>query len=634
MDRNSIIGIVLIMALVVTWFFFFGDQGQQQQQAENQTPKDTSEQVAQDTARDTTSSTPEIAELDSGATPVNEDSLAEVRITEDYGMFAPSAVRDEDTGSIAMFRVKTDKFDIGITPLGGMIREIYLNEYKTYDQEPLPVVNFHAFNTMSIQFVTLGERIRSINSETLVFEPKDVSSLKVSGENSKSVSFRAKTTRADGYLEFVYTFYGDKYDYDLEVKFTNIQNQLRDKTYRMTWRELIPKTEKTFEEQRAKSGIVYRVADDVEELPGLTEEVVEEKPTGQLDWIAFRNQFFTHALMADVEGGSRFSSTKFKMVTPNGDYIKAMEATFSVPITSKKMKFVAGPLEYYTMASYDVKLDRQLNLGWGPLKYVNAWVIIPIFKFLEGSVGNYGIIILILALLIKIVVSPLTFKTYISGAKMRIANQTDEVKALEKKYKDDSTKLQQEKMSLYRKLGVNPFGGCLPMLLQYPILISMFFFFPTSIELRQESFLWAEDLSTYDSILELGFSIPGYGDHVSLFTLLMAVSIFIYTLINQKTQGQMNTNPIMKWFPYIMPVFLLVFLNNYSAGLSYYYFLSNLISISQTALTKFFVDDEKILAQIRETAAKRKKSGKKSRMERWMEKQQQKQKELQRSKRK
>ncbi len=632
MDRNSVIGIVLIMALVVTWFFFFGDPPQQKDNTTKGQSSDTSG-TASDLPGDTAANG-NIAEIKLPPDSSKLDSIRDARYRDDFGEFAPSAARPSDTSSLNFFRVTTDKFEIAISPLGAMIREIYLNDYVTYEKDPLPIIDLNTYNSTAIQFVTLGERIRSINSASLVFQSDfPDGKLKVNGSDTKTVTFRAPTTRKDGYLEFIYTFYGDRFDYDLQIKFTNLENLLRDKSYRMTWRELVPKTEKSIDESRAKSGIVYKVGDDVEEISGADEEPVELKDRGEPDWIGFRNQFFTHCILADVANETRFSSYEFRMFTPRGNYVKAMEARFNVPVSTKKIRFVAAPLEYSTMASYDNLMDRQLSLGWGPLKYINAWVIIPVFKFLEGSIGNYGIIILILALLVKIVVSPLTHKTYISGSKMRIANQTEEVKALDKKYKDEPAKLQQEKMAVYRKLGVNPFGGCLPMILQYPVLISMFFFFPTSIELRQESFLWAEDLSTYDSILDLDFRIPGYGDHVSLFTLLMAASILVYTIVNQKTQPSMTTNPVMKWFPYIMPFFLLIFLNNYSAGLSYYYFLTNIISIGQTTITRYFVKDETILAQIRETELKRKKSGKKGRMERWMEKQQAKQRELQRMRR-
>ncbi len=311
-----------------------------------------------------------------------------------------------------------------------------------------------------------------------------------------------------------------------------------------------------------------------------------------------------------------------------------MQATFDIDIAtaesgSTEYLFYAGPLDVEILKQYDRDMLYQVEMGYGPLKYVNRYLIIPTFNFLEGIFSSYGLIIFLLALMIKLLTYPMTWKTHISTAKMRVVNQTPEIKALDEKYKDDPTKLQQEKMGIYRQLGVSRFGGCWPMLLQYPFLVALFFFFPNSIDLRQQSFLWAPDLSTYDSVLELGFNIPWYGDHVSLFTLLMTASVFAYTIINQKMQAQVVANPVMKYFPYIMPIILLGFLNSYSAGLSWYYLVANLLSITQTMITKRFVNEDKLLAQMRENAKKKSKdpNKKKGTLERWAAKQQARQRE-------
>jgi YidC/Oxa1 family membrane protein insertase len=260
---------------------------------------------------------------------------------------------------------------------------------------------------------------------------------------------------------------------------------------------------------------------------------------------------------------------------------------------------------------------------------------IYVFKFFEKYIPNYGLIILLFAFLIKLIVFPLTYKSYVSMAKLRVLNGTPEMKELDEKFKDDPQKQQVQKMAIYKKMGVSPLGGCLPMLLQWPILISMFFFFPQSIELRQKAFLWAHDLSTYDSVLELGFSIPGYGDHVSLFTILMAISIYIYTYFQQKSQPTNAAMPFMKYLPYIFPIIFVIFLNNYASGLSWYYFAANIISIIQTTSIRASLDDEKLLAEMRSNLQKGGKNGKKSgakkskgRLEGWVEKQQKKQETL------
>ncbi|MCA1744212.1 MAG: membrane protein insertase YidC, partial [Bacteroidales bacterium] len=287
--------------------------------------------------------------------------------------------------------------------------------------------------------------------------------------------------------------------------------------------------------------------------------------------------------------------------SPFLNYNKA-EAVVPVDFSTNQeigFQFYFGPNRFYTLNSYDkdLELNKLIDLGWGILGWINRYAVIPVFNFLEGFIGSYGIIILILTLLIKLVLFPLTYKSYISSAKMKVLKpQIDEIN--ERIPKDKAMERQQATMALYKKAGVNPMGGCLPMLLQMPILIALFRFFPASIELRQESFLWATDLSTYDSILDLPFNIPFYGAHVSLFTLLMAATNIVYTKMNAEMTQSANQMPGMKTMMYMMPVMFLFFFNSYSAGLSYYYFVSTLITIGQTLLIRQFVDDKLLLKKI------------------------------------
>ena len=286
--------------------------------------------------------------------------------------------------------------------------------------------------------------------------------------------------------------------------------------------------------------------------------------------------------------------------------VKTLSATFSLPYDRKPsqsygMRFYFGPNHYQTLKKIDdLNLEKLIPLGWGIFGWVNRFLVIPTFNFLDSFNINYGIIILLLTILVRILILPLTYGSFKSQAKMKVL--APEMAEINEKFKDDAMKKQQEVMSLYRKAGVNPLGGCIPGLLQLPILIAMFRFFPSSIELRQQSFLWATDLSTYDSILNLPFTIPFYGDHVSLFTLLMTVSTLIYTRMNMQMTAA--TNPQMKWMMYLMPIMFLGFFNNYSAGLSYYYFLSNIIGFGQQYLFKAFLDENKIHAQIQENKKK------------------------------
>ena len=317
----------------------------------------------------------------------------------------------------------------------------------------------------------------------------------------------------------------------------------------------------------------------------------------------------------------------------NSDYIKDLSAKFELPFSHSRnetinFQFFFGPNHYKTLLSYGKGFEELVPLGWGIFGWVNKYVIIEIFDFLSNYIKSYGIIILLLTLIIKLALSPFTYKAYLSQAKMKVLKP--EIDKLSEKHKSkDPMKVQQETMGLYRKAGVNPMGGCLPMLFQFPILIAMFRFFPASIELRQESFLWADDLSSYDSIYNLGFEIPFYGDHVSLFTLLMTISTLLYTRMNsQMATGQMAQ---MKWMMYLMPVMFLGFFNNYAAGLSYYYFLANMFTFSQMYFMKKLVNEDAILAQLE---ANKKKPKKKSKFQKKLEDMQRKQEEQMRKRKK
>ncbi|NLA24445.1 MAG: membrane protein insertase YidC, partial [Bacteroidales bacterium] len=298
-----------------------------------------------------------------------------------------------------------------------------------------------------------------------------------------------------------------------------------------------------------------------------------------------------------------------KIGDDNSEYLKKFYAELSLPVNREShvevpIKLYYGPNKFSVLKSYDNKLEKLVPLGWGIFGWVNRFLIIPVFNWLGSFIGSYGIIILLLTIFIKLLLFPLTYKSYMSTAKMKVLKpQIDE---LAKKYpKGKEMERQQATMNLYKRVGVNPMGGCLPMLLQFPILIAMFRFFPASIELRQQSFLWADDLSTYDSILDLPFKIPLYGDHISLFTLLMAAALMVSTIMTSKNQPTNNQMPGMKTMMYFMPIMLLFFFNEYAAGLSYYYFLANLITILQTwAIRRFFVNDEKVLAKLEENKKK------------------------------
>ena len=621
MDRNAITGIVLMTLLTIGYLYFFAPTPPPPTEKEK-----TTVERGQDSADSVTTTEPDTAVAVTEKSPaLDADSLDMLKKVQKLGEFASLS-----KGKPEEVTITTDKLTLTISTQGGAITAAYLNEFKTFDSLPLPVITDHPNNTFFFEFYN-SDIQSGTKSSDLFFTPSQ-KSLEVRGQDSVKLVLKAQLD-GNRSIEQIYSFRGDTYDVGYEVKFNRLKDVLGRQTYyNINWSSYLPKTELSIDNMRLKTTIAYRQGNDVEKLTA-SDEPTEEKINTNFDWVSFKSQFFSSILVSDKP----FRSGKVNMRTPQTDEInRVMDAKMKVDINltdeiSNKFTWYLGPNEYTTLNAYDLALEEEMDLGWWIISYINVGTTY-IFKFLEKYISNYGIIIIILAFLIRSLVFPLTYKSYVSMAKMRVLNQTPEMKALDEKHKGDPQKLQMAKMGIYREMGVSMFGGCLPMLFSYPFLIALFFFFPQSVELRQQSFLWANDLSTYDSILNLPFNIPGYGDHVSLFTLLMALSTFVYTYYQQKSQPTAAANPAFKYIAYFMPLILLIFLNNYSSGLSLYYLTSNIISISQTVLIRRFLDDDAILEQMRETQKQMKgKKGKKKsggRLQKWVEQQQKKQQEM------
>ena len=415
------------------------------------------------------------------------------------------------------------------------------------------------------------------------------------------------------YIEHSYTLPSGSYMVDLKVKMVGMNALIKRNvsSIGVDWNLNLPRLEKGYDNEKNYSTIVYKYpGDDAVEDLGLRRDQAEQKLNTKVEWFAFQQQFFSAILYSPDNFTSGTLSQQFYPENNREGNLMACKSSMEVayqPGESVEMpfQFYFGPNHFKTLRSYDHSFEKIVPLGGWLIGWINRVIIINCFDFLNGFISNYGIIILLLTILIKLVISPLTLKSYLSTAKMRVLKP--EIEKINAKYpkKEDALKKQQETMALYKKTGVSMFGGCLPMLLQFPILFAMFRFVPASFELRQQSFLWADDLSTYDSVLNLPFSIPLYGDHVSLFALLMAISMFFYSKI---TMNQMPSNdgmPGMKFMQlYFMPLFLLVLCNNFSSGLSYYYMLSNFITIIQTwVIRKYFVDEKALYAKLQAKAA-------------------------------
>jgi YidC/Oxa1 family membrane protein insertase len=585
MDRNSIIGLVLIGILIIGYSIYTRptqeeiDKYRKQQDSVASLEKTVSKDPVAATVKDTTVS------------PVS-DSLLREQAKAQFGTFATSA-----SGKEELYTMENELIKVTISTKGGKIVNVQLKEYKTFDGKPLNL--FRETPAMGLSFIAGN---RNISTNELFFQPAG-SSANVSGNDSSTLKMRVPA--GDGnYVEYIYTLKGNRYDLGFTINAVGLNNLIPLGTdyINLNWKTIIPRQEKNITAERTSTTIYYRFQDGEVDYLSETSDEKESLPT-KVQWVAFKQQYFTSVLIAN-QGFEKPTAIETLTDQESSTDVRALSANFTIPYTHKPnesfgMRFYFGPNHYQTLKKYDLDLEKQIPLGWGIFGWVNRFIVIPIFNFLDSFGLNYGLIIFILTIVIKLMLLPLTYKAYLSQAKMKVLKpEIDEIQA---RKGDDPMKTQQELMALYRKGGVNPFGGCLPLLLQLPILIAMFRFFPASIELRQKSFLWADDLSTYDSILDFGFNIPGYGDHISLFTLLMTISTIIYTRMNNQFTG---ANAQMKWISYLMPIVFLGVFNNYSAALSYYYFLANILTFGQQYLFGRFVDEEAIHKQIQENKKK------------------------------
>jgi len=521
---------------------------------------------------------------------------------------------DIDTNEVLkeeFYVLENDKIKLEFTNKGGEISSAVIKGYYSYqeykknlDDKNYESKDIEIFNNKDSRFEITGDRNINTNEFFLV------------KEENNSISFR-KNYDNNAYIKYTYTLDENKsYFVDLSIESEGISNP------ELIWTIAAPETEKSKSNQEQYTGFYYQedYSKDVDYTWDNDAFELNEFNT-EISWIAFKQQFFSTIITA--QNNNFNNGTEFKVVNNEEDeYIKVMSLRTQIEDGESNYSLYLGPNDYNDLKSYDLGYENILPLGFMWIDtIVNKYIIIKLFNFLKNSAGlaNFGIIILLLTLIIKFSLAPFTYKSYLSQAKMKVLKP--EIDKINEKHKEkDPLKAQQESMNLYRKAGVNPMGGCLPMLFQFPILIAMFRFFPASLDLRQNAFLWADDLSAYDSIYKLGFEIPFYGDHISLFTLLMCISTLMYTHMNSQMSG--NQMPGMKFMMYLMPVMFLGFFNNYASALSYYYFLANIFTFSQMFFMRRFVDEKAIIAQLE---AKKKKPRKKSKFQKKLEELQKKQ---------
>ena len=603
-DKNSLTGFVLMFLILLVFNFFF---------------LPTNEEIEKEvTSNPIELKTTQNQEIDENSNTINQESSYSKINKSDFGVFSESSfAKDEE------IVLENEKIKLVISNKGGQIKSVVIKEgpnqkkYTTYTGEELEI-----FNSDSSVFNLNFSTGISINTKDLFFKPIFYNT----SENQNSVTMRLSIDSIH-YVDFNYRI-NDDYLVDFNINLVGMDEIIPNELNYMNleWQMKTPQTEKSKSNQDMYTGIYYQFLADQDDIDylGYTTAEDEEQLSNKLSWVAFQQQFFSSILVSKsgLENASLYSEKN-----ENSKYIKNLSAKFELPYNHNRneqldFQFYFGPNHYKQLQSYNSKFEEIIPLGWGIFGWVNKYIIINIFDFLSKFFTNYGLIIFILTVIIKLALSPFTYKAYLSQAKMKVLKP--EIDKMTEKHKGkDPMKVQQETMNLYRKAGVNPMGGCLPMLFQFPILIAMFRFFPASIELRSEAFLWADDLSAYDSIYDLPFEIPFYGDHISLFTLLMTISTLLYTRMNsQMASGQMAQ---MKWMMYLMPIMFLGFFNNYAAGLSYYYFLANMFTFSQQYFMKKFIDEDAILRQLEENKKKpKKKSNFQKKLEEMQKRQEQK----------
>ncbi|XOV95121.1 MAG: membrane protein insertase YidC [Bacteroidota bacterium] len=574
MDRSQIIGLVLMLVFITIYFQFFAPEPPKPEEAiQNQ---DTTSQMVQSS----------ISPVNSQVNTLSDSAKAQLNDLK-FGLFSPFA---EGIEQLTTF--ENEQIKITFSNQGGMVKKVVLKEFKDFKDQDLVLVNGNKTN----QNIILDHLSRRVNLSELYF-----SSQQSSRNDSTLVTYKIDLGEGRA-ITYEYTIPKEGYEIGFKV-LTSGLNGIIGNSIIYEWDQDMKRLEMNLQDARNKTTVRYRLASgDVDDLSISAENNEQEELTEPVNWISFNQKFFSAAIILDQPAISASIAT---IATPNdSSLVKKANMTLVLPAD----KFMAnqfggsyyfGPNNYSILKKVAPDFEANVELGYSVLSWINKFAIIPIFHFLEKYIANYGIIIIIMVFLIRIVLAPLTYKSHLGMAKMRVMKpELDEIK---EKHGGDMQKAQQEQMALYQKVGINPLSGCIPMLLQMPILFAMFYFFPNSIELRQKSFLWAHDLSTYDSILDLPFNIPFYGDHVSLFTLLMTASTILYTWSNSQVttiQGPMKT------LQYVMPVMFLFFLNSYSSGLTFYYFVSNIVSFGQIALFRKFIDEDKIKRALEENKKK------------------------------
>lgn len=603
-DFNSIIGFGLLFAIFIWWAYTNQPTPEElaaQKKAASEEIKKEAEATTNAASFTTTNEIPVLA----------TDSLALAKAKTALGAFAHSA-----TLTNAETILENDVLKLVISNKGGQIKEALLKNYVTYDSLPLYLIkdNNASFN---INFGTSDNR--TFNTKDLLFEP----TLTKNGEE-QVLSMKLKVSN-NQFLEYYYVIKPGEYMVDFNMRSQGLNSTINSsQPITLDWSLNAYSNEKSIRYENQQTEMYYEKED--EKIDYLSVGGEDDAEESDVNWVAFKQHFFSTILISN----QAFETAKLDSKTLTQDeeidtvYTKAFSLKAPLALQGGEfnynMNWYIGPNDYEILKQYDRNIKEVVNLGWGIFGFINRVVFIPVFNFLQGFIGNYGLIIILLTIVVRIFMSPLVYKSYLSSAKMKVLKP--EMEEINKRLpgKENAMKRQQETMALQSKAGVSPLAGCIPAVLQMPVFFALFRFFPSNIDLRQKGFLWADDLSAYDSVFELPFHIPMYGSHISLFPILASIAIFFYMRMSQSQQmnmqqptqeGMPDMQKMMKMMMYFSPVMMLIFFNMYASSLSLYYFVSNLLTITIMLVIKnYIIDEDKIHAKIQENKKKPKKEGK------------------------
>ena len=531
----------------------------------------------------------------------NDAEIIENTISEDELLIdnKPKEIKKENKYDFEQKKIvlENDKIYLEIDTKGANITLLNLKEYTNYNDESLMLVDLDN-SSLNISLPD-NQNSRIIDSKDIIFDSDIL-------EENKKIKLTGYISDDDS-IEIIYNLDNDSFMLDYQLKFNGFQTYQNQNDFYISWIKDSFRNSKSLDYENRYTALSYGFEDEKDSYLSITGS--SDKIIDDVNWISYREHFFSSILMFEdkLDKIQIFSENLASIDELEKKYTKRFSTIIPIEInnSTSDFRFYFGPTDYDTLKEYNLGIENSVPVGWGIFGWINTFIFFPLFSFLT-KYFSYGISIIVLTIIVKILIAPITYKQYLSQAKMKVLKP--EIEEINEKYKDDPMKRQQETMSLYTRSGANPMAGCLPALAQMPIFFALFVFFPAAFSLRQKSFLWADDLSSYDSILDFGFYIPLYGDHISLFPILASVAIFFYTKMT--TGGQMmpasQTGGVnMKLIMYLMPLMMLFFFNNYASGLSLYYFVSNLLTIMLMLLIKrFYIDDKKILREIEQNKQK------------------------------